>query len=1065
MSTSVHGEGAFEAHIEGNLLGAGWVSGAPGNYRRDLGLDTAVLFEFLGATQVKAWERLVGVHGGADVAQHRFAKRLAAEIDSRGTVDVLRRGVEDQGIKFRLAFFKPGHALTADLVALYEKNLCVVTRQAHVSDTKPQDSVDLLLIVNGLPVATAELKNQITGQTVEHAKVQYRKDRNPKDLIFAKRVVANFAVDQDLVFLTTRLAGADTQFLPFNQGTGGPGREGGAGNPASESGYSTAYLWERVWQRDNWLDLLHRFVHEDKPSGTAKKAGPRKIIFPRFHQWDLVLRLAEDCARYGPGRNYLPQHSAGSGKSNSIAWTAHRLSTLHTPDNAALMDPAAVKAGLGANEKVFDKVIVVTDRVVLDRQLQDTIFQFDHTPGVVERIDKNSQQLANALAGAKAQIIITTLQKFPVIAKAALDLNGKRFAVLVDEAHSSQSGESAKDLKAVLGSKEATGFVDGVTTGVAEAALFDAAEAFDRALEESAGDGQDAVTANLEALRASAATRGQQANLSFFAFTATPKHKTLQLFGTRIPDPSTESGVRLEPFHLYSMRQAIEEGFILDVLANYLTYNTYFRLANGLSSDDPEVDKGKANAALARFVSLHPSSLAQKAQIIVEHYRTVTRREIGGTAKAMVVTRSRLHAVRYKQAIEGYLAEKHYTDLRALVAFSGKVEDPDTAGVEYTEPSMNRTPDGKQIPESETAKRFQGDPDHGYPIGDYQVLIVAEKYQTGFDEPLLHTMDVDKKLEGVKAVQTLSRLNRTIPGRKDGTFVLDFANSAADIAEAFKPFYEVSWSEPTDPNVLSNLKQRILSAGIIDTAEMTALVTALFAGGKDTNEALNAKTNAAVARYEEMGDPDEQEAFRTAVRDYVRLYAFLGQVLPTGSPAMEELFYYAKILAPRLAKMTGNPDAGIDLGSAAVLTHIRTEAQNMQNVSLTPGEGTGVPGMGGDGHGAQHLPDKVRLSALINMLNTKFGFEFTEVDALMWEQQFDAAAEREDLRAVAAVNTEENFGIVFDEAFADVVIDRQTANEDLFRMFFDKPEFQEALTAWARKEVYRKIMVGLGDPV
>lgn len=1056
-------ESAFEAAIEAHLLGNGWQQGAAAHYRRDLGMDTAVLFEFIGATQPKQWERLIGVHGGANQAQAKFAKRLAAEIDSRGTIDVLRRGVEDTGVKIRLAFFKPGHALTPNLTALYGENRLVVTRQAHVSESNTQDSVDLLLIVNGLPVATAELKNPLTGQTVEHAKEQYRTDRNAKDLIFAKRTVVHYAVDPDLVFLTTRLEGADTYFLPFNQGSGGPGRPGGKGNPATTAGYRTAYLWEQVWQRDNWLDLLGRFVHEEKPvtkKGKATKRG--RIIFPRYHQWDLVLRLAEHAACYGPGRNYLPQHSAGSGKSNSIAWLAHRLSTLHTPSDPAALTTHATGLGLGTNQKVFHKVVVVTDRVVLDRQLQDTIFQFDHTPGLVERIDKNSQQLADALSGSRAQIIITTLQKFPVIAKAATDLNGKRFAIIVDEAHSSQSGESAKDLKAVLGSRPdvANRLADELSRDDVTDALWDAAEEFDRALEQ-AGDGQDALASSVASLRESAALRGKHDNLSFFAFTATPKNKTLELFGERVPDPTAEGGFRLEPFHLYSMRQAIEEGFILDVLQNYVTYNTYFRLANGLSSTDPEVEKGKANAALARFVALHPSNLAQKAEIIVEHFRKVTQHEIGGQAKAMVVTRSRLHAVRYKQTIEAYIAEKRYTDMRALVAFSGKVEDPDGSGVEYTEANMNKAPDGKTIPETETAKRFQGDPEHGFPVGDYQVLIVAEKYQTGFDEPRLHTMYVDKKLDGVKAVQTLSRLNRTMPN-KNGTFVLDFANDAADIAEAFKPFYEQSWTEPTDPNVLFNLRTRILAAAVIDPDEMRTLVQALLTTDPKHHETLYTQTDNAVVRYSKIEDPEDREDFRTALRDFVRTYAFLGQVVPFTSADLEELYYYGRVLITRLPKDDTDEGGDIDLGSAAVLTHIRTELEAEQDVSLSEGDGTGVPGMQGAGQGSQHLPDRVRLSALIEVLNDKFGMNLQESDQVWFDQQVAAAAADEDLREVAASNTEENFAFEFDRRFADVLEERHTLNDDLFRMFFDKPEFQEALTTWARREVYTRIQDTLG---
>jgi type I restriction enzyme R subunit len=1061
--TSVHSESAFEAAIQAHLVANGWMAGESGNYRRDLGLDPTVLFEFVRASQPKAWTSLVRIHGSEALAETKFQKRLAAEIDSRGTLDVLRRGVEDTGVKVRLAFFKPGHALTPNLMALYDANLLVVTRQAHAMESNPQDSVDLLLLINGLPVATSELKNHLTGQTVEDAKKQYRTDRNPHDLVFAKRTVVHFAVDPDLVFLTTRLEGEDTFFLPFNQGSGGPGKPGGKGNPATSTGYRTAYLWDEVWQRDNWLDLFARFIHEEKPVAKkgSKAARRGKIIFPRYHQWDAVLKLAGHAATYGPGRNYLPQHSAGSGKSNTIAWLAHRLSTLHTPAEPAELTEHAGQIGLGPNERIFHKIVVVTDRVVLDRQLQDTIFQFDHTPGLVERIDKNSQQLADALAGARAQIIITTLQKFPVIAKAATDLSGKRFAVIVDEAHSSQSGESAKDLKTVLGSRRETAerLADELSGDGVTDALWDAAEEFDRALEQAA-DAEDALANSVASLRESAAKRGQQDNLSFFAFTATPKHKTLELFGERVEDPSVEGGVRLEPFHLYSMRQAIEEGFILDVLANYITYNTYFRLANGLGADDPEVDKGKANAALARFVALHPSNLAQKAETIVEHFRKVTRHKINGQAKAMVVTRSRLHAVRYKQSIEDYITEKRYTDMRALVAFSGKVVDPDT-GEEHSEPEMNKAPDGKRIPETETAKRFQGDEENGFPVGDYQVLIVAEKYQTGFDEPRLHTMYVDKKLDGVKAVQTLSRLNRTMPGKTD-TFVLDFANHAEDIAAAFKPFYEQSWTEPTDPNVLFNLRTRILDAGVIDPTEMRTLVAALLTTDLKHHETLYTQTDNAVVRYEAIESAEDREDFRTALRDFVRTYAFLGQVVPFTSAELEELYYYGRILVTRLPKDDTDEGGDIDLGSAAVLTHIRTELEAEQNVSLHEGDGEGVPGIQGGGRGAQHLPDKVRLSSLIEVLNDKFGLNLGPIDQIWVDQQIEVSIADHDLREVAAANTEENFAFEFDRRFADLLEERHTLNDDLFRMFFDKPEFQEALTTWARREVYRRIQDDIG---
>ena len=672
-------------------------------------------------------------------------------------IDVLRRGVTDLGVKIALAYFRPQHGLTPTLEQLYAANRCSVTRQLRYAPGHDAE-LDLALFVNGLPVATVELKNQLTSQTVEHAKKQYREDRSPRDLMLSgKRAVAHFAVDPALVFMTTRLQGASTRFLPFNKGT----PDGGAGNPPSLDGHRTAYLWQEVWQRDNWLDLLHRFIHVEPGTGRGPTGA---VIFPRYHQWDAVRRLVGDAGANGPGRSYLVQHSAGSGKSNTIAWAAHQLSNAHDPQD----------------RRVFDKVVVITDRVVLDRQLQDTIFQFDHKPGVVEKIDRNSAQLAAALTGGSAQVIITTLQKFPVVLKAGTALKAGRYAVIVDEAHSSQTGEAAKDLKQVLGASTDE--------------QLQAAEAQDAA-SEATGDPQD------ELIAVALAARGRQDNLSFFAFTATPKARTLELFGTKRADDT------YGPFHLYSMKQAIEEGFILDVLKGYATYGSYWKIA-AAAAEDPDVDKAKAAAQLARFVSLHPTNLAQKAEVIVEHFRTHTRRKIGGRAKAMVVTRSRLHAVRYKRAIDAYLDEKGYDDVRTLVAFSGTVTDD---GVDYSEPQMNGG-----LAETALPTEFAGD--------EYQLLIVAEKYQTGFDQPLLHTMYVDKKLEGVRAVQTLSRMNRIHPGKTD-TFVLDFANDTEQIQDAFGPFFEATIAEPTDPNLLYNAAARLDAFGVIDRMQAASFTT------------------------------------------------------------------------------------------------------------------------------------------------------------------------------------------------------------------------------------------------
>ena len=609
------------------------------DFDRTRGLDTAELLAFIAETQPKTWERLVAVHGGEAGVRSQFVDRLAKQLDERGTVDVLRHGLSDHGIEVRLAFFRPAHGLTPELVTLYEANRLTVTRQLPY-DAAATKTIDLCLFVNGIPVATAELKNPLTHQSVEHAKTQYRTDRDPANVTLGRRAVVHFAVDPELVEMTTRLEGPKTRFLPFNRGNAG-----GKGNAPDPTGHRTRYLWEEVWSRDAWLDLLGRFVHVIPAETGATKAAKLKAgstIFPRYHQWDAVRRLEADARAAGPGRSYLVQHSAGSGKSNTIAWLAHRLMSLHGTDD----------------QPVFDKVVVITDRVILDRQLQETIYQFEHAAGVVARIDADSTQLAEALTGQQARIVITTLQKFPFILGKVAELGKRRFAVIVDEAHSSQTGEAAKDLKAALGA----------TSAEVQLALAEAADATDGPV-----DPQDALAAQV-------AARGKQPNLSFFAFTATPKARTLELFGRKDQDGN------FAPFHLYSMRQAIEEGFILDVLANYTTYATYWKVGKAVE-DDPEYDTRRARRSIARFVSLHPHNLAQKAEIIVEHFRRHTRHKIGGKGKAMVVTGSRLHAVRYKLAIDKYLLEKGYIDTRAMVAFSGKVDD---SGIDYTESADER---------------------------------------------------------------------------------------------------------------------------------------------------------------------------------------------------------------------------------------------------------------------------------------------------------------------------------------------------------------------------------------
>lgn len=1005
--TGVHQESAFESSIEAHLLAHGWGKVDAGSYDRKLGLFPDELTAFLAESQRDEWAELCKRHGGEAAARAKVAKRVADELTARGTVDVLRGVVKDSGVTFRVAAFAPANGLTPGLWRAYEANRLGVVRQLHHSESNPMDSVDVTLVLNGIPVGTAELKNPLTGQGVADAMEQYRKDRNPVDLIFKHRALVHFAVDPHQVYMTTRLARQDTRFLPFNEGSNGAGRPGGAGNPMNPDGYASAYLWERVWQRDNWLGILGSFVHpEEVLDENGAKTGEVRLLFPRFHQWDAVVKLLAATQAAGPGTDRLVMHSAGSGKSNTIAWTAHLLSRLHTPSAVEEMTAELLECDLSTDTPIFHKVIVITDRVVLDRQLQATVSGFGHTPGTIVSITESSQQLREALEGNTARIIVTTLQKFPVVAAAATDLAGSRFAIIIDEAHSSTTGEAMKDLKAVLGS--------------GEQALEAFAEA-ESAVEDGQIDAEDVLAASMEA-------RGRQSNLSFFAFTATPKPKTLELFGELVEVDGVPVRV---PFHTYSMRQAIAEGFILDVLANYTTYDTYYKLANA-GSEDPSVPVGKASAALARYVSLHPTNLAQKAEIIVEHFRQKAQSKIGGKAKAMVVTRSRLHAVRYKQAIDAYIKARGYdtgpVPLRSLVAFSGSLTDPDAPAVTYTEAMMNG------FGEAQLPKRFAGD--------DFQVLVVAEKYQTGFDQPLLHTMYVDKKLAGVKAVQTLSRLNRTHP-EKDDTFVLDFANTAEDIQDAFRPFFEQSAAAPTDPNMLYALQHTIMNALIIDPGEQAVAVAALLSGEFKNQKAVYAALDPAVRRYEGLEEDDQVEFF-TALQSYVRAYAFLAQVMPWSERDLEELYLYGKALLQVLPRKGTDPLP--QLSDTVLLTHLRNEVIAAEEV-LSLEKGTDKPGKAftGDGQGKQVDPPTDLLSAIIGKINDQFGMNLNEADRIWFEQQKQTVKENDEARIVALNNDFDQYRIVLEKMAEDMIVDRHQANGALFDAFFDKPGFREWL--------------------
>ncbi len=961
-----------------------------------VGLDTVELFSFIELTQGGEWSKLVKAHGGEDNrARERFIRRLAQQIDERGTVDVLRHGVRDQNIEIRLSYRKPAFGMAPELVAHYDANRLTVTRQLPY-DPESNKTVDLCLFLNGIPVATAELKNHLTGQNIEHAISQYRSDRDPRNVTLGRRALVHFAVDPDAVAMTTKLAGKETRFLPFNRG-----HNLGKGNPPNPYGHKTSYLWERVWAKDAWLDILHRFIHVTRPEkgSISVRRAAEEVIFPRFHQWDAVLKIEADACTRGAGHSYLIQHSAGSGKSNTIAWTAHRLSTLHMSDD----------------RKVFDKVVVITDRVILDRQLQDTIYQFEHARGVVVKIDKDSQQLADALTGEQARIIITTLQKFPYLIEKIAALPARSYAVIIDEAHSSQGGETAKDLHLVLGTGD-----EGELT---------AAEVEDSELLAAAIDPVE------EALVRSAGARGaHQANLSYFAFTATPKGRTLELFGRLNP----ETG-RYEPFHLYSMRQAIEERFIMDVLENYTTYQTFWKIEKR-TEEDPEYDARRARRAIARFVGLHPTHLAQKAEIIVEHFRQHTAKQIGGCAKAMVVTSSRLHAVRYKQHIDKYITANGYADIATLVAFSGKIDDG--TGVPLTESNMNR------FPESRTAEEFA--------TPEYGVLIVAEKFQTGFDQPLLHTMYVDKVLVGLAAVQSLSRLNR-IHALKESTFVLDFRNDTGDIVEAFEQFHGCTVAPPTDPNMLWDARRRLDDFDVVRPDEVEAAMPALLG---TSDQKRSAQTYAALSpgkdRFYQLIDDDQLEC-RDALKRFVRIYAFISQIAAFTDPKLERDYVYCRALSLYLR------DAGtverLDLGTDVELTHLRHQMTFSGTLSLTS-EVREIQSFYGDAAGGQQELDLERLSSIIEVLNERFGSSLTEADKLLFNQFEESWAADQELADQAQNNSIENFRLVFDRKFLQTIITRVDANDDIYKRILDDDDFRDALGEFYLRKVYDRLRAG-----
>ncbi|WP_249010488.1 type I restriction endonuclease subunit R [Conexibacter sp. DBS9H8] len=1002
-----HTEETFEALIVSEMTVDGsWITGDPHGYDPTLGLYPEDVLAFVKQTQPKKWARLVGLAGGEKPAETSLTKRLASQLDKIGAVTVLRDGISERGVNLSLCQLKPAHSIDPETSERYAQNRLRVVRQVRY-DPDSGNALDLVLFVNGTPTATAELKNRWTGQTYREALHQYRHDRDPTNVLFARRAFVHFALDAEEAYMTTRLSGESTRFLPFNQGSHGAGQPGGAGNPGDPDGHPTSYVWRQLWDRDRWLELIQGFVHVE----AGPKGGRASIVFPRFHQWDVVLECHAHARVHGPGQSYLIQHSAGSGKTKEIAWLAHDLSTLHTDED----------------EKVFSKVIVITDRRVLDRQMRDQIRQFEQTAGVFRSVTDSSSELLEALRSHEAQIVSTTIQKFPFVLEKLDeddDLKAKTYALIVDEAHSSQSGEAATDLKELLGSRT----VD------------------DLDLDED--DGTPA------ALLARLAARGRQPNLSFFAFTATPKGKTLELFGTKRPDG------RPAAFHTYSMRQAIEEGFIVDVLKNYTTYEQLYRLESA-AGEQLEVPSSEAARRLAQFAQLHPYVKAQKAKVVIDHYKRVVRPLLGGHAKAMVVCESREEAVQWKRALDQEIERHGHSDVKALVAFSGEVtvrnSQADNVGMTYTEPAMNAI-DGKPLPETKLPDEFKKPA--------YGILIVAEKYQTGFDQPLLSGMYVDKTLTGVNAVQTLSRLNRAHPG-KENVYVLDFRNTAEHIRDAFLPFYERTEATPTDPNVLFDAADQVRGFAVISDDDLAAFAdayTTLAGLAPEKQHALLSKlTQAAFDRAGEL-DADGRRELRDALDRFIRFYGFLAQALAWVPPDTELLYQFSHALLPRL-RDSGAGGGQVDLTGAIVLTHHRLEQLATEHIELDADEAKPLTATAGDGTGKTSGQGEIpmgMLGELVELFNERYGKELSDADALrvLTDVRDNVAAANPQLVDQAGANTREDFIANRDAMLIDAAMDTGSDRDrqgEVLKAFLDDDDFRKRAGSLIFGSIYDKM--------
>lgn len=952
----------FEEHIEAHLLVSGYLSGLAVAYDKELCLLPGEVMQFIQASQPKALEKLQKQYG-ANTTQ-KLLERIAGEVTKRGTLDVLRNGIKDRGEKIWLAYFKPASGMNPEHQQLYRQNRFDVVRQVKYSQ-KNENAIDLVIFLNGLPIITAELKNSLTGQFMHEAVKQYKKDRLPQGepLLAFKRCLVHFAVGNEEVQMTTRLQGEQTHFLPFNKDTE---------NPVNPNGHKTHYLWEDIWQPDTLLELIHHYLHlqtsteksYDKDNGLIEIKSER-FVFPRYHQLDVVRSLLALLHKDGAGENYLVQHSAGSGKSNSIAWLAHQLASFY--QNAS------------DTERLFDSIVVVTDRRVLDKQLQDTIKQFEQTDGVVMPIEKDSAQLREALEKGKA-VIITTLQKFPVISEKMTTLKGRRFAVIIDEAHSSQSGEAASHLKKTL------------------SVNLEQAEAEDKIDD----DLEDAITQEIR-------SRGPQVHISYFAFTATPKNKTLELFGRKSADGYVAH-------HIYSMRQAIEENFILDVLKNYTTFQRYFKLVKKIPTDS-EYEKKKAIRLLTSYVDLLPHAVETKASIMLDHFQEKTVHEIQGRARAMVVTRSRLHAVKFFLAFQKIMQERNIR-FKPLVAFSGEVRDPDT-GHKHTENSLNHLPAKVSIPDA-------------FKTPEFRILIVADKFQTGFDEPFLHTMYVDKKLAGVQAVQTLSRLNRTRNGKTE-TVVLDFVNEADQIQLAFQPYYQTTLlEEETDPNLLYSL-QGELEAFEVFTPKDIRDFAEIFFTMKTPSEKLQPVLDRVVLIWKYKQETQAEE-FRSTLQKYIRLYSFLSQIITFQDVELEELYVFARHLNKKLPRREQR--LPYEVQDAVDLDSFRIQETYTGSIDLQKDDGL-VKGFSTDMK-TNSEDEKDLLSHIITVLNETYGINLSEEDRVDIQLIRTRLEADEELRTVLQADNPRNAKIYkFNQVLDKLLLEFVHTKLDLYKKLTD----------------------------